>query len=341
MGMARFSVIVPVKNGERYIHRCLESILKQTYNDYEIIVILNGCSDNSLSILQRFVENDDRIRIISTDISGVSNARNLGLEIARGDIITFVDIDDYVAPNYLESIESSFIAYPNADAVVFNYYTVYRSVPEKQCILPDSQVVSGRDLVALFFDDRLKISGYCWNKAIKRECVSNVKFDTNYFMGEDLDFIAKVFYEFNYVVINHDCLYYYCINHDSATEKVINRGEKNSLRLHADSHLGNFVDCYYGLYLFFSSKEGPCGVVAEAIFKVFSFYLVLLCFFSFVEKKGQILEKYIPMRNEMLIWFRRYYKKKYRMKYVKTKVIIFLTNSKVFLFPAKIISHVL
>ena len=97
------SIIVPVYNGEIFIEKCLAAIREQTYTDYEIIIVENGSTDNTLNILEGY-KGDPKIKIISSSVKGLGNACNVGLENARGDYITFIDVDDYIYPNYLEEL---------------------------------------------------------------------------------------------------------------------------------------------------------------------------------------------------------------------------------------------
>ena len=90
------SVIIPVYNVENYIEKCLNSIVNQTYNNLEIIIIDDGSTDNSIAIAEKIAENDKRIRIISQVNQGVSSARNLGLDNASGEYILFIDSDDWL-----------------------------------------------------------------------------------------------------------------------------------------------------------------------------------------------------------------------------------------------------
>src|SRR5690606_18531829 len=90
------SIVVPVYNSEKYLPECIESILNQNYANIELIIVNDGSTDNSLSIAEKFSENDSRIKILSQRNSGVSAARNLGISIAQGDYIGFVDSDDTV-----------------------------------------------------------------------------------------------------------------------------------------------------------------------------------------------------------------------------------------------------
>lgn len=98
----KVSVIIPVYNVEKYLESCLESIKSQTFTDYELILINDGSTDESVAIMRRYAKTDARIRIISQSNRGVSAARNLGLSVAEGDYVLFVDSDDTILPDALE-----------------------------------------------------------------------------------------------------------------------------------------------------------------------------------------------------------------------------------------------
>ena len=106
--MKKISVIIPVYNAEKTIRRCLESIMSSEYEEYEVIVVDDGSTDNSASILFEYVNRDRRVKIINQPNSGPSIARNKGLELAEGEIIAFVDSDDYVRNDYLDQLEKVF-----------------------------------------------------------------------------------------------------------------------------------------------------------------------------------------------------------------------------------------
>ena len=94
--MPKVSIIMPVYNGEKELKKCLDSILKQEYKDFELICINDGSKDNSLNIINQYVKKDKRIIIVDKENSGVSDSRNMGLDIASGEYIQFVDCDDYI-----------------------------------------------------------------------------------------------------------------------------------------------------------------------------------------------------------------------------------------------------
>ena len=111
---AKVSVIIPVYNAEQYLKRCLDSVLAQTYQDFEIICIDDGSTDNSGAICDEYAKKDSRIRILRKENGGVSSARNAGLNIAEGEYITFIDSDDYVDTDYMQTLYENL---EGADAV--------------------------------------------------------------------------------------------------------------------------------------------------------------------------------------------------------------------------------
>ena len=102
--MPKVSVIVPVYNTEKYLPQCLDSIINQTFTDFECICINDGSTDNSLSILEEYAKKDSRIRIISQKNAGLSNVKNVGIKNATGIYITFIDSDDFVSLDYIEKL---------------------------------------------------------------------------------------------------------------------------------------------------------------------------------------------------------------------------------------------
>lgn len=121
--MCRVSVIVPVYQVEAYLPRCLDSILAQTFTDFELILVDDGTKDNCPAIMQAYAQRDGRIRQIHKQNGGLSSARNAGLDVARGTYIAFVDSDDYVAPQWLEETVRA-LEETGAQQVLYNYALV-------------------------------------------------------------------------------------------------------------------------------------------------------------------------------------------------------------------------
>lgn len=121
--VCKVSVIVPVYQVEAYLARCIDSILAQTFTDYELILVNDGTKDGCPAIMQTYAERDSRIRQVHKENGGLSSARNAGLDVARGEYIAFVDSDDYVAPQWLEDIVCA-ADETGAEQVLYNYALV-------------------------------------------------------------------------------------------------------------------------------------------------------------------------------------------------------------------------
>ena len=113
------SIIIPIYNVEDYLNKCIDSIIYQTYSDWELILVDDGSFDSSPAICDSYATCDSRIKVIHKINEGVSKARNIGIEIAQGEYIVFCDADDYVDPNYLKQFLKN---NKNADLVITGYY---------------------------------------------------------------------------------------------------------------------------------------------------------------------------------------------------------------------------
>lgn len=127
-----FSIIVPVYNVEKYLDKCLASISEQTFKEFECIVVDDGSPDNSNDIIDRYVNKDQRFKVIHQKNMGISAARNAGLAIAQGDYIAFVDSDDYISNEYLEKFALK-IANTDADIVICGFIDVFKDSQKTVC----------------------------------------------------------------------------------------------------------------------------------------------------------------------------------------------------------------
>ena len=210
--MDKISIVVAVYNAEKTLKKCVDSLLNQTYNNIEIILV-NDCSkDNSLDICKEYSKANDNVKVISNDRnSGVSDTRNNGIDNSTGEYICFVDSDDYVESNYIE--------------VLYYYYQKYNTVPicgfvyhdEYNHAKPVKYSWSGNEeLVSLGEAFRLKSELYLtalWNKLFDRRLIveKNIRFDTNISVGEDLRFSVDYFIKNNVdkICVLSEPLYHY------------------------------------------------------------------------------------------------------------------------------------
>lgn len=214
----RVSIIVPVYNGERYFTDCIQSILVQSFTDIEVIVINDGSTDSSLSLIKRYAQNDSRIVVINQKNKGVSAARNAGLSKARGDYIMFVDADDYIArKDALELLIDFAKENGNPEVVCFRRVgdTRGRKAPSGYSKLNDS--IIGRMIV----DETINT---LWDKLYKKSIIkeNSIKFPVGIRMAEDLLFNVQYFREAKTIGFFDEELYYYREdNQESATKKYM------------------------------------------------------------------------------------------------------------------------
>ena len=127
--MPKISVIVPVYNVENYLAQCLDSIINQTFMNFECICVNDGSTDNSLSVLHKYAGKDDRIKIIDQENKGLSGARNSALKIVSAQYITFIDADDFISIDYLEKLIN--VAEKENSDIVYCRHKMYYSLDNK------------------------------------------------------------------------------------------------------------------------------------------------------------------------------------------------------------------
>lgn len=204
--MKKISIIIPVYNAEKTIRRCLESILTSKYEDYEVILIDDGSTDNSAAIISDYVSKDRRLKMITQLNAGPSSARNKGLELAKGDIIAFVDSDDYVRSDYLEQLSRAFEE-KKADVVFFEFHRVTSDGVELSAHeLPDIQPEYYKNLIAL---SEAEMFGYTWIKALRKEISRKVRFDEDMNLFEDEIFTCELLEEPVKLFYLKEAIYFY------------------------------------------------------------------------------------------------------------------------------------
>ncbi|MBT0897399.1 glycosyltransferase [Streptococcus infantarius subsp. infantarius] len=209
----KYSVIIPVYNVEKYIDRCLKSIISQNYDDLEIIVVDNGSTDSSGSICDTYANEHSNISVYHIENHGVGSARNFGLSKARGEFIYFVDSDDYLVGNLFAEFEDKLT--PDLDLLVFSYYNSFeQEMTEKtrtKNILPYNDSYDKYDFSKIFKDLFLSDILYTvWNKIYRREFLleNNFSFE-QYELGEDVRFNLDVYREVNKIYLSQDSYYVY------------------------------------------------------------------------------------------------------------------------------------
>lgn len=215
--MDMISVIVPMYNAENTIVRCIESIITQSYNNLEIILIDDGSQDRTLQICREYIKVDARIKVYSQNNTGVSAARNLGINKAHGTFLQFVDSDDYIDPNMCSSLIQK--TQNNMDLVICGYNNLFNNRIES-CKCMDLTVYKLEDLEETFpfLLEKFMLQGPC-NKLYRKDKIVE-KFDCSLDLGEDLIFNLNYLSKINCITIISKELYTYVHeNTNSLTEK--------------------------------------------------------------------------------------------------------------------------
>ena len=181
--MPKICVIVPVYNTEKYLHRCIDSILAQTFTDFELLLIDDGSKDNSGKICDEYAAKDERVRVFHKENGGVSSARNLGLDNAVGEWIAFIDADDYVETDYLYSL----VSHTDAD-LIMSSFVIIDNVEEWNNYIKKALYNSSE--IKLFLERYINTATLCapWCKLFKRSLISNLRFNEAISFAEDAIF---------------------------------------------------------------------------------------------------------------------------------------------------------
>lgn len=215
------SIIVAVYNAQKYLRQCVQSVLDQTYKDIEILLIDDGSTDNSAQICDEFAKKDSRVRVIHKENEGESATRNLGVKEARGEYITFVDNDDYVAPDFIESM-LVLMQDKQADICICSFLYVDEEERELSWYVP--LLEQGRCMTAHELEQRYlssyDIEGFPWNKLVRKELYIDygIKYEGSYpaDMGATFELIRRC----KKAVLCNKKLYFYRQNDMSAVHTM-------------------------------------------------------------------------------------------------------------------------
>ena len=220
--MDKISVIVPVYNVEKYLDKCVESIVNQTYENLEIILVDDGSTDNCPQMCDDWAERDSRIIVIHKENGGVSSTRNAGLDCATGQYIGFVDADDYIELNMYEILLKAIKLYQTGIVVCNNTHVDNHgnilSFPTE-----NAQVfIKDEDLMVSFIKGTIFDSTSTCNKLFKSEIIlkNSIRFPTDIKVGEDLLFNYSVIKYSSGLILIKDVLYNYVFHSDSAMRKI-------------------------------------------------------------------------------------------------------------------------
>lgn len=222
------SIVVPVFNVEKWIDRCLRSILVQSFSNYELIIVNDGSTDSSLKICENYSKNDSRIVLLSKKNGGLSDARNYGLRYAKGDYVVFIDSDDFIEKNYLEKLLTT-IKSDNSDIAICGFYLTDSmgnklsewSASKQLNFSVDKKIIKGRDLLYYLYQESGWVNVPAWNKIYKRTLLGNTPFKKGIFF-EDSALIHHLVWNRDRISVIHQPLYNYVQRDNSILNSPVN-----------------------------------------------------------------------------------------------------------------------
>lgn len=228
------SIIVPIYNVAKYLREALESIKTQTFENWECIIVNDGSTDGSEEIALEFVNADNRFRIINQENSGVSKARNTGLEASRGKFIAFVDADDWIDKNYLSYLHSLIEKY-SADVAQCGYRKEFRDMSIKKQLVKEELILPIHDAMPLFLKSQMPT--LLWSKLYRKSMITE-KFPEGQTF-EDTYTMPVWFKNAKKVVLSPEILYHYRMRRSGITK--IGLAENHYDCIKASCRLGNIV----------------------------------------------------------------------------------------------------
>lgn len=256
--MALFSIVVPIYNVEEYLEECIESILNQTYDDFELILVDDGSPDSCPQICDKFVGIDQRVTVIHQKNAGLVTARKTGLSKCSGEYVINVDSDDFVDNRLLEKIKCIVDEYDNPDVIAFDYQNVdergkkcdiVKNVPEEKLYIGDCKKHIEKELLYSYnmksFSNTGNIVFSIWSKVIKRELLEKYQYKVPNEIrnGEDVAVVIPCIIQAKSLYVLHYVGYYYRHRAASMVHTFnINEMENYSVLLHhlLELHLPEF-----------------------------------------------------------------------------------------------------
>ncbi|WP_279626194.1 glycosyltransferase family 2 protein, partial [Psychrobacter piechaudii] len=185
------SIIIPVYKVEEYIEKCMQSLLDQSYENFEALVVDDGSPDNSITLAKELVGDDPRFIFLEKENGGQGSARNLGLDHARGDYIAFLDSDDYYEPDYLDAMIKQILK-DKADICLCDIFSV--SIDGHRLNLDKNDVkgfIENKD----YLISRGYISNFMWDKLFDAKCFDGIRFDSSIRSFEDVHLLFKILFK--------------------------------------------------------------------------------------------------------------------------------------------------
>lgn len=281
----KISIIVPIYNVEKYLNKCIKSILSQEFKDFEVILVNDGSPDNCSEICDDYLLIDNRVKVIHKANGGLSSARNAGLEIAKGDYIGFVDSDDWISKDMYKVLYNLCLE-NDCEIAECCYKKVYSEENiEEMKVEYDTKILSNLEVLEEMYKGGFAGSTVSWNKLYKKELFKDVRFPQGK-LNEDQFTTYKLYYKSKNIVAINRCMYYYYQSNESIT-----RGEFSIKRLDAIEALEDTRNFY---------KENKLNDLILWHDTLYSFILIKYYFILLEEGK-----QYDELRKKIKSYYRK------------------------------------
>lgn len=244
MESGKISVIVPVYNVELYLERCINSIINQTYKNLEIILIDDGSTDSSNYICDKFRDLDSRVKVYHIRNKGVSNARNIGIDMSTGEYIAFVDSDDYIHPQMFEVMFNANKS--NYNMIICGLQIVYDEINKFDLINErKNKLLKGKKILkSNYLNEDMKYTAV-WGKLYKRKFIDKWRFSSDISYGEDHIFVNKLYYDTDDILFVDNNLYFYFRGNENS---ICNKQNNFTVRM-------DQINSYIEEYNYFKNKD--------------------------------------------------------------------------------------
>ncbi|MBA5794006.1 glycosyltransferase family 2 protein [Flavobacterium sp. xlx-214] len=287
------TIVVPVYNSESFLEECVESILNQTYENFELIIINDGSTDSSLSICKKYEQQDKRITLFNVPNGGVSKARNLGIRNAKGEWICFIDSDDWVSENFIYNF---FLESPSEDCLVvqeINKFHKGNAISKKSYTYERFAISNFNDLL---LNNSVLANGYTVAKLYNKSIINKyeIHFNENLIFAEDLVFYLTYLKNIKYIHFLKVANYFYRIHNESASFKTFKFEDIVLSFLQVKDRLSKLISKEYWL----SNNEIEKSISMFFVLSLYSIYDVKkmkieknkrIEFLSFINDKDDLL----------------------------------------------------
>lgn len=299
----KYSFILPIYKVELYLEECIESILKQTIIDFEIILVDDGSPDKCPEICDKYKKIDSRIKVVHKPNGGLSDARNAGMKQAIGRYLLFVDPDDYLEEDYLDVIDRSIDS--EYDLLIFSYYDLYKN---KRIKGYGKDEILTRDEALVYLVSDGKYCGYAWNKVYSKSIIDKygLMFDRNVVMCEDVLFAYQYISKINSIkTISSAIINYRQRKNSLVSEKIKNINSTPLFKTYQyiindtkNTEVKNKSKALYLKYYYKYKKYAEQDVIDNNLIKNIEKYDYAA--FSERDKKLIKMFKYVPFIRPML-----------------------------------------